>query len=137
MKKLILIAALIVTAHLSFGQALQRGNLLGLHTMTITLKPDVTMDQFKTFFIGKVIPEYEKQFQGVKGYLVNGIRGENKNSFGIVWLFETEKTRDKYFNMDESMTDLGKSTVEKLGPINKELEKLGTYTTKYTDWVVQ
>jgi F0F1-type ATP synthase membrane subunit c/vacuolar-type H+-ATPase subunit K len=137
MKKLIIIAALIFVAGFCFGQALQKGNLLGVHVMTITLKPNVTMDQFKTFFINKVIPEYEKQFQDVKGYLVNGVRGENKNSFGIVWLFETEKARDRYFNMDETTTDLGKSIVQKLDPISKELEKLGTYTTKYTDWVVQ
>ena len=137
MKKLILITALTLVAGLSFGQTLQKGNLLGLHIMTINLKPKVTMDQLKTFFICKEIPELEKQFQGVKGYLVNGGRGENKNSFGIIYLFETEEARDKYFNTDGTTNDLGKSAFEKLGPTDKELEKLGTYTTKYTDWVVQ
>ncbi len=136
MKELILIAALIMAANFAFGQKLQKGNLLGLHIMTVNLSPNVTMDQFKTFFISKVIPEYEKQFH-TKGYLVKGIRGENENSFGIVWLFETEQGRDKFFNMDGTQTDLGKAAVEKVKTSQKELEKLGTYTTKYTDWVVQ
>ena len=137
MKKLLLISALTFMACFSFGQKLNKGSLLGIHIMTMSLKPNVTKDQFKSFFISKVIPAYEKQFPGVKAYLVNSIRGENKNSFGTMFLFETEQARNKYFNIDETPTDLGKSGMEKIDPVLKELEKLGTYTTKYTDWVIQ
>ena len=137
MKKLILIGAIILVSNFSFGQSLQKGNLVGLHIMTVNLNSGATMDQFQTFFISKVIPEYEKQFQGVKGYLVKAVRGENNNSFGIVWLFDTEQSRDKYFVADGNPSDLGKSAIEKVSVIEKELEKLGTYTTKYTDWVIQ
>ncbi len=136
MKKLILIAALIIAANFSFGQKLQKGNLMGLHIMTARLKPNVKMEQFKTFFISKVIPAYEEQFH-VKGYLVKCIRGVNKNSFGIVWLFETEQARNKFFNTDETKNELGKTAMEKINITENELKKLGTYTTKYTDWVVQ
>ena len=136
MKKLILIAVIIMAANFSFGQNLQKGNLFGFHIMTVNLSPNVTMDQFKTFFISKVIPEYEKQFH-MKGYLVKGIRGENENSFGIVWLFETEQSRDKFFNTNGRPTYLGEAAVANVNTTEKELEKLGTYTTKYTDWVVQ
>ena len=137
MKKLFLIGAIILVSNFSFGQSLQKGNLVGLHIMTVNLNSGATMDQFQTFFISKVIPEYEKQFQGVKGYLVKAVRGENNNSFGIVWLFDTEQSRDKYFSADGNPNDLGKSAVEKVSVIEKELEKLGTYTTKFTDWVIQ
>src|SRR6476660_2774081 len=127
MKKLLLIGALILASNFSFGQSLQKGNLIGLHIMTVNLNSGATMDQFQTFFISKVIPEYEKQFQGVKGYLVKAVRGENNNSFGIVWLFDTEQSRDKYFGADGNPNDLGKSAIEKVSGIEKELEKLGTY----------
>lgn len=100
MKKLILVAALTLAAAYSFGQTLKNGNLLGMHIMTVELKPDATMDQFKTFFITRVIPAYEKEFKGVKGYLVKGVRGENNNSFGTIWLFESEQARNKYFGTD-------------------------------------
>ncbi len=136
MKKLILIAALIIAANFSFGQKLQKGNLMGLHVMTVHLKPNVRMEQFKTFFISEVIPAYEAQFN-VQGYLIRGIRGVNKNSFGIVWIFETEQARNKFFNKDGTQNDLGKAAIEKVSIAEKELEKLGSYTTKYTDWVVQ
>lgn len=136
MKKLILIGAIMLASNFSFGQTLQKGSLVGLHNMTVNLNANVKMDEFKTFFISKVIPAYEKQFNA-KGYLVKSVRGENNNSFGIVWLFETEQARDKYFNTDGTPNDLGKSAIEKVNSIEKELEKLGTYTTKYTDWVIQ
>lgn len=136
MKKLILIGAILLVSNFSFGQTLLKGNLVGVHLMSVDLKANVTMDEFKTSFISKVIPEYEKHF-GVKGYLVKGVRGENNNSFGIIWVFNNEQARDRFFNEDGTPNDLGTSTIDKVGVIDKELEKLGTYSTKFTDWVIQ
>jgi len=137
MKKKILIAAFLLAAGFSFGQGLQKGNLVGLHMLSINLAPGVTMDQYKTFFISKVIPEYEKQFQGAKGYLVKSIRGEQQNTFGIIWIFASEQDRDKYFNADGTQNDMGKAAVAKIDPVEKELNKLGTSSSKFTDWIVQ
>src|SRR3954464_7989391 len=113
MKKLIFIIVFTLITHFSFGQTLQKGSLVGLHIMTVTLNPNVTMDQFSDFFINKVIPEYEKQFDA-KGYLVKGISGDNNNSSGIIWLFKNEQSRDKYFNGDGSLTDAGKAAADKV-----------------------
>ena len=125
-------------ANFSFGQGLQKGNLFGVHVITVNLKPNATLDEFKTFFVNKVIPEYEKQWTGLKGYLVKSMRGPYKNSFAVVWLFETESARNKYFNADDSPNELEKSALEKVKPIEEELKKYRTYTIKYMDdWVVQ
>ena len=138
MKKLILAAAaLLLVAGTTFGQTLQKGNLLGFHVSTVDLKTDVTMEQYQEFFISKVIPEMEKHYPGWKGYPVKGIRGENENSFGIIYVIESEEHRDKYYNEDGSLNELGTATQEKLKPVLDELEKWGTYTSKYTDWLVQ
>ena len=137
MKRLIIIAAIILVANCSFGQSLKKGNLVGLHVMTINLASGATMDQFQTYFINNVIPEYEKHFQGAKGYLVKGVRGENNNSMAVIWVFDTEQSRDKYFGADGNPNDLGKSAIEKVSVVDKELDKIGTHTTKFTDWVVQ
>jgi len=137
-KKQIIIIAITLMANFSFGQGFQKGNLFGLHMVTINLTPNVTMDEFKTFFVNKVLPEYEKSWTGLKGYLVKSVRGEYKNSFGIVWLFESEAARDKYFNADGSPNELEKAAFEKVKAIEEELKKYGTYTIKYLDdWVVQ
>lgn len=95
------------------------------------------MEDVKAFYLTKVIPEFQKSYQGIKGYLLHGVRGENIDSFGILWVFENEASRDKFFGKDGKPTALGTAASEKLAPLNKEREKLGTFTSKYTDWLVQ
>jgi len=139
MKKIKIIITVLLLTNFSFGQAgFQKGNLFGLHLVTVNLKPNATIEQFKTFFTDKVIPEYEKTWVGLKGYLVRSVRGEYKNSFAIVWLFESEAARDRYFNADGTMNELEKAANEKVKPIEEELKKYGAYTIQYKDdWVVQ
>jgi hypothetical protein len=136
MKKLVLIAAVILMAGITYGQSLQKGNLVGTHVITVSLKPGVTMEKFIEFFSAKLIPEVEKNYPGWKAYIVKGIRGENNNSFGLIYVIKSEKDRDKYYNADGSASELGKSVTEKLQPVLDEAAKLGTFTTKYTDWVI-
>jgi len=137
MKKLILTTAFIfLLVGVTFGQSLQKGNIIGTHVLTVDLKPDVTMEQFQEFYISKFIPEMEKLFPGWKGYLVKGIRGENENSIGLIWVIKSEEYRDKYFNEDGSLNELGTITLEKMNPVLEELEKLGTDTSTYTDWLI-
>jgi len=42
-------------------------------------------------------------------YLVKSIRGDIKNSFGMIHVIKSEKIRDKYFNTDGSSNELGNS----------------------------
>jgi len=138
MKKQLFILVLMMIANLAGAQGLQKGNLFGVHLVTVELKPNVKMDEFKNFFVNEVLPQYEKSWVGLKGYLVKSVRGEYKDRFFIVWLFESENARDKYFNADGTPNDLEKAAFEKVGPVEEKLKKYGTYTIKYTDdFVVQ
>jgi hypothetical protein len=137
MKKLILISAVILMAGITYGQSLQKGNLVGTHVITVSLKQGVTIEQYMEFFKTKVIPQMEKNMPNWKGYLVKGIRGENSNSFGMIIVIKSAQDRDKYYNADGTDSELGKSANEKLKSTFEELDKLGTYTSKYTDWIVQ
>ena len=137
MKKLILTAAFIfLLVGVTFGQSLQKGNLICTHVLTVDLKPDVTMEQVQEFYISKAIPAFEKHYSGWKGYLVKGIRGENENSIGIIWVIKSEEHRDKYYNEDGSLTELGTANREKMNPVYEEFEKLETNTLTYTDWLI-
>jgi hypothetical protein len=137
MKKLILIAVVILMAGITYGQGLQKGNLVGTHVVTVSLKPGVTMEKYIDFYKTRVFPEMEKNMPNWKFYLVKGIRGENINSFGFIIIIKSVQDRDKYYNADESDSELGKSVNVKLKPVMDELEKLGTNTSKYSDWIVQ
>ena len=137
MKRIALFSVMILMTLIVSGQALQKGNLVGTHILTVTLQPGVTMEKYIEFVKSKVIPEWEKNMPNVKVYLVKGIRGENSNSFGEIIVFKTAQDRDKYYNADGSQNELGNSINTKLKPVLDELAKLGSYTTKYTDWIVQ
>ena len=135
MKKLFLTLTLLLFVGITFGQ--QKGNLIGTHVLTVTLDPDVTMNQFKAFVLEKWIPTFEKNSEGVKLFLMDGIRGKHNNSLGLLYVFESEENRDKYFNEDGSQNELGKAWAEKMKPINEAMAKLGSWKRERTDWVIQ
>ena len=136
MRKLLIITALTLFAGTAFGQTLHKGSMIGVHSMTITLEAGVTMDQFLDFFTNKWIPEAEKLFDGWKGIVVKGNKGKHVNEYGLVWYIPSMKDYDRYYKSDGSVTDEMAAKLEKAQPINDELAKLGTWTSKYTDWVV-
>jgi hypothetical protein len=137
MKKLVIIGILVLLSGITFGQTLQKGNLIGMHVMTINLDPDVTMNQFLDFYSSKVIPQIETNFPGWKAYLVKGIRGENENKFGVIFVVDSEGDRNRLFNEDGSNNELGKTIMQKIQPIMDESNQLGAWTSEYTDWLVQ
>jgi len=136
MRKLLVITAFLLFAGIAFGQTLQKGNLIGLHVATIDLKPGATMDQYIDFFNEKYKPAWEKASKGMKVFVVKGLRGENVNEFGILYQFTDEAARDKYYNADGSLNELGIKFGEELAPVMAEGEKIGTIDTKYTDWLL-
>jgi hypothetical protein len=136
MKKLIFLTALILMVGMTYGQTLQKGNLIGTHIFTVTLAPGVTMDKYVDFFNAKVIPEIVKVYPEWKCYVLKGVRGEHPNSYGVIYVIKSQKDRDKYYNADGTDSELGKQANAKMKPILDEWVKLGTYDSKYTDWVV-
>ena len=137
MRKLVIVTALLLFAGIAFGQTLQKGNLIGVHVLSIDLKPGVTMDQYIDFFNEKVKPAWEKAENGMTVFAIKGLRGENMNEFGMLVQYKDEATRNKAFNPDGSPSEYGNKLMEKMAPSLTEMEKLGTYTTKYTDWIIQ
>ena len=137
MKKLILLITFTLIACIAFGQTLKKGNVVSLHVYTIQLDPDVTMNQYKAFSMNKLIPEIEKHFPGLKIFPATGIRGEDENSLAWFYFFESVEVRDKYFKKDGGRTELGAAAFNKIKPIYAESLKLGTSTSKYTDWLIE
>ena len=138
MKKLVLLSAIMLFTMLSFGQALQKGNLVGTHVMTVSLQSSVSMDQFIKFYKTKYIPAFEKNYPGVKIFMLIGDRGEKKNQIGEILYFESVKVRDKYWPVEDTSSDFEKAAAEKMKPIDEEFRKLVVdITNDYTDWVIK
>ena len=136
MRTIYLIGILILLSGLVFGQTLEKGNLVGIHVITIELNPGVTMQEFQDFHINTLIPEYEKYYVGWQMYLAQGIRGENKNRYGWILVAESEETRNRLYNDNGSLTEYGKEIREKMKPVLDKVEKFGKLNRTYTDWLI-
>jgi hypothetical protein len=138
MKKLLVITTLVLFAGVASGQILQKGNLLKVHNMTITLKHDVTMDQYLDFTINTFFPEMEKHFQGVKCFIMQGGSGDNTNDndYATLIYFESAEVFSKYFDDGGNFNDGGFAVIEKMGPTFEKLEELGTTDREEYGWMI-
>lgn len=141
LKRMVIIAAIFLIPAICHAQGLERGSLIGVHVVTVNLKPNVTIEDFIKFYVEHVLPEYEKNWPGLKGYLLKSFFSDSKNKFAIVWLFKTVEDRNRNFNADGSANELEKAALAKVKPIEDKLKAMyGDYTIQYTredDWVVQ
>lgn len=138
MKKLVFITALILLTGFAFGQVLQKGTFIGLHTSQPVLSPGFTVDQYVSFVKDKLIPAYEKNFPGAKVYILKSIRGECKNCLSFMFYFPSEAIRNKYFKPEGGYTELGQKAIDIMKPLTDELAKMDKSTEDiYTDWVIQ
>jgi hypothetical protein len=136
MRKSLVIFVLLLITGVTFGQTLQKGNLIGVHSITITLKPDVTMDQYLDFFTNQLIPKWEESFPGMELHILRGDRGEDENNVGLLFFFKSAEIRDKYWPNINQASALAQEGYNKFVPTQEELAKLGTYTSVHTDWIV-
>jgi len=139
MKKLVFITILFLLTIAVSGQTLKKGALVVVDSYELTLKPDVTLNQFIDFYLNKYIPEFEKNYPGTKVYLLYGDRGEHKNQIGVAMICESVEIRDKYWpKEDGESSELAKAAEAKMAPINEEAGKyMLDAKRKYTDWIVK
>jgi len=111
---------------------------VGHHLGTVDLGPDVTYDQWKTFMISEWIPALNKQFDGdCMIYLIEGERGQYKESLGMLWIFKSVKVRNKYWPEFQQSSEAFNAIFEKLRPLYQELGELGEFKVQSsTSWIV-
>jgi hypothetical protein len=137
MKRILLIAAMILIAEFTIGQTLQKGALVGLHKIAPVLAPGVSMDQYLAFIKDKLIPAYERNYPGLKCFLLKSIRGECTDCIILVFLFESEAARDKYFKPDGDYTTSGIEGKKNMQPVLDEVSRMDQSKEVYTDYLVQ
>jgi hypothetical protein len=141
MKKLFFVSVLFLLTGMIFGQPIKKGQVVAIGSYEITLKPDVTLNQYIDFCLNKYIPAFEKNAPGVKVSLLWGDRGENKYKLGILLVFESVELRDKYYPKedDTELSETQKALNEKMKDLDKEeIDKYVVAAKRtYTDWIVK
>ena len=122
-------------------QTIQKGNLVAIHTLTVELKPNVTMEQVLDFYNTKWAPAADKYF-GFKTFHGKCLHGTEcaENKLLQIVIFETEADRDKYFKMAEGgsdMNELGEKTWAEFAPTEEALQQLATIKDEWGDWVIK
>ena len=136
MKKILFLAAFAFVSLTSYSQALQKGNLIGLHTTTVKLNGKTTMKQYVDFVTNKWAPAMSSA-ANCEVHVLKYLRGDGADKISFIFVFKTEADRNKYYNSDGSSSSLGKASNAKMKSINNDLNKLGDMTGGYTDWSVQ
>lgn len=135
MKKPLILIALCFAMAAVYGQSIKKGSLVSVHTLTITLEADVTMDQFIDFFENKYLPEFEKLLN-CEIHLARGLNREVKDQYGTIWYYNSKAEFNKFWNDDGSSTEAGKSAIESTKKIREKLNELGTASIDATDWEI-
>src|SRR4051812_32899833 len=97
LKRLMFLALSLSPSIPSCAQGLEPGNLLSVHVVTVTLRPNVPSVEFRKAFVLDVLPEYEKNWLGIKGFLLTPFFAHSKNQLGLVWFFKSVAARNLNF----------------------------------------
>jgi hypothetical protein len=124
-----------------YGQPIQKENMLGIHTFTVELKPNVTMEQVLEFYKTKWAPAADKYF-GWKCFFGKCVIGDKCAENKIIMIFQhkTEADRNKYFKMAEGgrdLNELGQKAWAQFAPTNDALKQLATVKDEWADWVIK
>jgi len=138
MKKLVAFIFIILVVGASSEQTLKKGAVISINYITFVLKPDVPLYEFVDFMIKKHIPEFEKNFPGVKEYLLWGDKGVNKYQLAVMEVYGSVAMRDKYWKDIDVPTDEGKSAKEKMEPLfYATFNYLEEFNVETIQWIIK
>lgn len=141
MKKIFVLIALVLFSGFTFSQTLEKGNLIGLHESKIKLHPDVSYNQYKEFLLNTLFPKIEEAYKGdAELFLIEGIRGENLNNYGWLFVFKSIEARDKWLDENGNLKDTVSDEFWEV--IKEEMDEQNKYIisgidSDFTDWIVQ
>ena len=118
------------------GPCLQSGNMFGLHALKMTLKDNVTPEEFEKFYLDEYAPAFEKAFPGTKLHLLKGDRGENKGKYGEFIYFKSLDERNYWLPEPGKFSEKGQEAWSKFQPWQDKLDEKVEWKSVYTDWLV-
>ncbi len=118
------------------------GNVVAIRP--ITLKSEISIEEFERFVTEDFTPIFEEQVPGVRAYILKGERGDEKGEYSFALIFDSVNTRDYYYPFEHGgEASVPDNAMELWMPAHKAIfEDLMQYVTgygeekNYTDYVV-
>ena len=101
----------------------QNGGILVFDSFIVTLRPDVTMNQYLDFLKTKYVSEYDKNFPGSSVIIVSPDIWMKKNQYSFFYNFESTKEWYKYYPNGKEISAECKSAWEKMKSVKQEESK--------------
>jgi hypothetical protein len=135
MKNILILCAFVLISASTFGQSLPKGSLVGVHNVSLKLNGTTTSAQYIAAFKAKWVPAASKAFN-CEVHVLNYVRGNSENKIGLLFIYKSAAARDKYYSGDGVLSDFGKTATAKMQSVEAELNKLGSTSGTYIDWLV-
>jgi hypothetical protein len=110
--------------------------MIGVHNFTLKLNGSTTEAEYLAAFEAKWIPVASKAYN-CEIHVIKYLRGKSENKWGLLFIYKNEADRDKLFDAEGKLNDIGKAANAKVKVIDDELIKLGSASGSYIDWSVQ
>lgn len=111
--------------------------LLSVHTVQIQPNEGVEVQSIIDFLENKLYPAYSKELD-CEIRLSKGLNRENKGKIGIVYYYKSKESFNLFWNDEGSPTEKGLAVIEKLEPLQKQLQALGNIQREHVeDWVTK
>jgi len=136
MKNILILCAFVLISASSFGQIIPKGGMIGVHNFTLKLNGSTTEAEYLAAFEAKWIPVASKAYN-CEIHVIKYLRGKSENKWGLLFIYKNAADRDKLFDAEGKLNDIGKVANAKVKVIDDELIKLGSASGSYIDWSVQ
>jgi len=136
MKNILILCAFVLISASSFGQIIPKGGMIGVHNFTLKLNGSTTEAEYLAAFEAKWIPVASKAYN-CEIHVIKYLRGKSENKWGLLFIYKNAADRDKLFDAEGKLNDIGKAANAKVKVIDNELIKLGSASGSYIDWSVQ
>ena len=118
------------------GQTLRKGAVIEFSEISITLQPGASLENFCDILCYQLAPAIARAFPGTEVYFAKGDRGNAEDRVCAIWVFESEATRNRYFEIGGGLTPEGQKAYDQLAEVTSEIEKLGDASRTSTEWIV-
>jgi hypothetical protein len=136
MKNILILCAVMLISASTFGQIIPKGSLIGIHNVSVKLLGNTTEEAYMAAFQSKWIPVASKAY-ACEIHVLKYLRGKSENKIGLLFIYKNASERDVFYDAEGKLSEKGKAAVAQLGIIDAELNKLGTSSGSYIDWLVQ